>query len=353
MSNDYSQGHVEVAVGHTHFDHEDLDKLVDESMKEMTEKFWFKLYLVLLSVLSIGEAILVGFGGHGLYFKAQVIILAISTLIFFVGNFLITCHIVSKDLSFFQALNALLTPGETKFEIACFILGWTCIFEKRGIAALRIFRVVRVLWYLELDNDDESSEPGWFVIFRKGGELVIKYLERIGNELFSTSTRGGPVVLMIYFYTIYVFAVVYWNEIGAYNSSNTSWYNSNTNQNACDTLSHCYITLMRLSLYDGNGFDLMSNMVNSPWKGLAVLLVIYMCFSAVTLLNGLIGIFASSFTNDDNDDKDDQEQETDKDKNTHNKEKMNEQVETHDLTIKDVWNRLDRIENLLLSLTDQ
>jgi len=42
-----------------------------------------------------------------------------------------------------------------------------------------------------------------------------------------------------------------------------------------------------------------------------------------------------------------------KDKNEQDKEKIHDQVQTDDLTIKDVWNRLDRIENLLLSLKNQ
>jgi len=317
-----ANGDKEEQVDLKNMTNEELDEFIDDAMKELTEKLWFRVYLILMSSLSITEAVLVGYDSSGDYFKAQVIILAVSSGIFLVGNYGIIQYVVWKGLSLCKALNAFITPGETKLEIVCFIIGWACIFENRGLAAFRILRVVRVLWFLELEDEDdehEQEESKWYsrglLVVKKGGSLVIIYLERIGNELFSSNTRGGSVVLLIYFYTIYVFAVIYWNEVGTYNSSNTTWYNSNTNQEACNTLSNCYITLMRLSLYDGNGFDFISNMTNAPQKGLAALLILYMCFTAVTLLNGLIGIFSQAFTKDvDDDDDEDKEEEDEKKK---------------------------------------
>jgi len=330
---------------------EELDELVDDCMKELSETLWFKIYLFFMASLSIVEAILVGYGAYGSFYTAQVIIFVASTFIFLIGNYFITQAVVSKGLTYNKALNALITPGETKFEVVCFIIGWACLFTNRGLATLRIFRVVRVLWYLELHEADEDAK--YFVIFRKGGGLVIQYLERIGNELFSTHTRGGTVVLAIYFYTIYVFAVVYWNEIGIhnYNSTTTTWYNANTNQQACISLSTCYITLMRLSLYDGNGFDFVSNMCNSPWKGLAVLLIVFLCFTAIALLNGLIGIFGAAFTSDEDDEDDEDEDEEKEDKKGDDDEKKDDKEGGDDKepSINDVWNRLERIEMLLLA----
>jgi len=279
-------------------------------MKDLSSRKWFRVYLFFLWGLSFVEAVLVAFKPVGTLFTAQVVVLAASSLLFVFGNTYIVTFVIGKGLSLFEAILALITPGETKLEFACFIIGWACIFDHPGLASLRIFRVVRVLWYLELKQGQEGR---WFSAVQKGGGLVIKYLERIGGELFSTNTRGGTVVLSIYFYTVYVFAVVYWNEVGKYNASNTSWFNPNTNQYPCNTLNNCFITLMRLSLYDGNGFDFISNLSEShAYRALAALLILYMCFTAITLLNGLIGIFAAAFTADSGDD-DDDEKEKDKD----------------------------------------
>jgi hypothetical protein len=75
--------------------------------------------------------------------------------------------------------------------------------------------------------------------------------------------------------------------------------------------------MMRLSLYDGTGFDYLTAIIQAELPGLAVLLIAYMCFNAMILLNGLIGVFGSAFNvsqaeiegrgddDDDDDDKDD------------------------------------------------
>ena len=52
---------------------------------------------------------------------------------------------------------------------------------------------------------------------------------------------------------------------------------------------------MRLSLYDGNGLDLLQFSATENYTGVAVMLYLYMILSAIILLNALLGIFSSSF----------------------------------------------------------
>jgi len=262
---------------------EELDDIVDDAMVELSQQCLFKTYLFFMSALSIAEAIIVGFEPKGTLFKAQVTILALSTILFILANFYVISYVTTKSLTWGQSLRAFFTPGETKMEIVCFIIGWACIFDNPGLAALRVFRVVRVLWYLELRKITEEEKHSPVLLIRKGGLLVVNYLERIGKELFSTKTQGGSIVLLIYFYTIYVFSIIYWQNVGQYNSSNSPWYGMNTNQMACNTLNNCYNTIMRLSLYDGNGLDFLWNLTNSPYRALAALLIIFMCFTAIVL----------------------------------------------------------------------
>ena len=53
--------------------------------------------------------------------------------------------------------------------------------------------------------------------------LGVKYLEAIGCELFTAKSRGGIVVLAIFFYVTYVFGMVFWiDATGVYTPNDTS-----------------------------------------------------------------------------------------------------------------------------------
>jgi len=76
----------------------------------------------------------------------------------------------------------------------------------------------------------------------------------------------------------------------------------------CDSLQHCFLIMMRLTFWDGSGFDFLKSVMDYGDQGLVTLLILYMCISAMVLLNGLIGIFGDAFsgaTEDDDDDDDD------------------------------------------------
>jgi hypothetical protein len=53
---------------------------------------------------------------------------------------------------------------------------------------------------------------------------------------------------------------------------------------------------MRLTFYDGDGFDFFIAIWKNDHKFLFFITGVYLCSTAFGLLNGLVGIFASSFT---------------------------------------------------------
>jgi len=65
--------------------------------------------------------------------------------------------------------------------------------------------------------------------------------------------------------------------------------------NECDTLPHCFLIMLRLTFWDGSGFDFLKSLMDDGDNELVSLLFLYMCISAMVLLNGLIGIFGGAF----------------------------------------------------------
>ena len=90
------------------------------------------------------------------------------------------------------------------------------------------------------------------------------------------------MLIGIFFYSSYVLGACLWQETGQ-------------QLEACQTFPSCMFTLMRLTFYDGNGFDYLWE-VSKVWPLLFFLTVLYLCGTAFGVLNGLIGIFASTFT---------------------------------------------------------
>ena len=46
----------------------------------------------------------------------------------------------------------------------------------------------------------------------KAAQLCLFYMEQLGNEFLSKKSKGGAVVLAMFFYVTYIFAVVMKNE---------------------------------------------------------------------------------------------------------------------------------------------
>jgi len=188
--------------------------------------------------------------------------------------------------------------GEVFLELGFLIIGWCCLFVAPGLAAIRCFRVFRLMWYFELFpfTEPEDYDPSEHLFsFRKASQLCLLYMERLGTEIVTSKSRGATVVLAMFFYCTYVLAVVFWNEAG---------HLVTPEGETCVTLVACFITLMRLAFYDGTGFDYLTAVIDAGYGGYGALLIFYMIATAIILLNGLIGIFGDSFSADEEDDDD-------------------------------------------------
>ena len=117
-------------------------------------------------------------------------------------------------------------------------------------------------------------------------------MEQLFQEFVTQKSLGGSLLMAIFFFTTYVVAVVFWND-----QTNLDTPEGET----CSTLRNCYMTMLRLVVYDGTGFDYLNSLVNSPEQtgGYVLLLFIFMIFNGIVLINGLIGIFGSTFTTQD------------------------------------------------------
>eukprot|EP01032_Pedospumella_encystans_P019654 gene19654-22351_t len=225
-----------------------------------------------------------------------------STLIIPVSNFT-----PLKLFIFFTA------EGEYILEFCCLVGGWCTIFLWPGLAVLRCFRVFRLLWFYEVEVFKRSTEAGlsplFGVEFVKRGFKVLKFaiksLTALGNEMFrlTNATKGGLLLMLIFFYSAFVMGTTLWIETGG-------------DDPACDSFQMCTYTMMRLTFYDGTGFDFTYSLT-SKHRFLFFLCIVYMCLTSFGILNGLVGIFGTAFSaaSDDafNDSDDEEEIENDDD----------------------------------------
>jgi len=254
----------------------------DIALLWLAKHWWFKIFLVISISLSFVEPFLVAFP-DATYPVAQITVLAVSTLFFVIGY--IATMLAMPSGSFFQRLKDAFLP-EVWIEIVCFAIGWSLIWKDVGIASLRCFRVFRFVWYSEFYRAKKNTILYPLTFF---SHIVLQYLEKIGQELFTTASKGGVVVLGFFFYMAYIFGVAFWQRTINLNLI------SPENGNECDSLQHCFLIMMRLTFWDGSGFDFLKSIMDDGDKELVSLLILYMCISAMVLLNGLIGIFGGAF----------------------------------------------------------
>jgi hypothetical protein len=117
-------------------------------------------------------------------------------------------------------------------------------------------------------------------------KFASKCLSNMAQEMFflTDETRGGFILMVLLFYSAYVFGCALWVEGLTTPFPNTS----------CLTVGSCTYTLLRLTFYDGNGLDLLWSLTGDH-KFLFALVVVYLCCTAFGILNGLIGIFGNIF----------------------------------------------------------
>ena len=165
---------------------------------------------------------------------------------------------------------AVLQPA-VLFEGLCLSLGWAFIFSAPGLAALRCFRVFRLLWIFDLYFGSGSLNILFFGDFLgRNCELCLRYFKRLGAELASSESRGAIVILVVFFYVTYILAVVLWNEKPSFTYYDPVEHNNATADpyalsidSHCITLRACFVNLLRLSFYDGDGFDLLAAILYS------------------------------------------------------------------------------------------
>ncbi len=116
-------------------------------------------------------------------------------------------------------------------------------------------------------------------------KFAIKALTALIDEMFriGDKTRGGIILIMMFFYTAYILGIVLWIE-------------TNETNEACTGIGTCTFTLMRLTFYDGSGFD-FAFYLTEKHRILFCIVMFYMAITSFGLLNGLVGIFGNVFAN--------------------------------------------------------
>lgn len=279
-----------------------LDTPLDKARVAFSEHDYFLPFLLLTVLFTIVEPILVAFPIDRPYILLlQRIVLGVSTGLMVIGHVAQALFMedqfytsesgenVIKKIPFesklFQTVD-----GESGIEVGSIILGWVFISNGRyGLACLRCLRVFRLLWYFELiphEREDNYEPEEHMFSVSKSATLCILYLERLGLEFFSEKSRGGAVVLLIYFFTCFLFGVIFWHEAPGVSPAEGP---------LCAELVGCCLVMFRLSLYDGVGLDFLQAVIATGAAGLSVLLFLFLIFTAIILLNGLIGIFGNAF----------------------------------------------------------
>jgi hypothetical protein len=268
------------------------DSYSDIALLWLAKKLLFQIWLVLSILCSLTELVLVAFPDYYWSLYVQISILSLSSFLFFSGFIAVMITISPKDdeeISFFKRFKATLA-NEVWIEILTLSFGWGFIFVDIGIASIRILRIFRFFWYSKYYKAKHDSR---FFVFTYYCHLVLEYLESIAQEFFTTSSKGGTVILSFFFFLAYTTGVIFWIETRNLPLSSPEGGTSGT-LSQCDTLAHCFLIMLRITFWDGDGFDYLKSLMDYNLNGLVVLLIIYMCISAMVLLNGMIGIFSST-----------------------------------------------------------
>jgi hypothetical protein len=151
------------------------------------------------------------------------------------------------------------------------------------------------MYYIEEfqpDVDIKYPEDNFFSPLR-ACRLTLMYMEALAAEILSERSKGGIVVLLMFFFQCFITACICYYVLESRGLNLTS--QNNVDNGGCGSIRHCYITVMRLSVGDGNGFNLMEFAMNNNLYFLFWILIFHMVFTAIILLNGLIGIFGAAF----------------------------------------------------------
>jgi hypothetical protein len=271
------------------------DSVVVEARKRLSKTRFFKIFVLVSSLMALAEPFLVGYRPEGITYQLQITILTASSATFSIDIIMTAIFYQSPSAGSGEArltpLQIFLAIFETEviLDAVCIIFGWCTIFTYPGLAALRCFRLFRMLFYFELFRESRPSEGGSNKLFslQKASQLCLVYMKKIVQEVFTQESKGGVVIIAMWLYVSYLVAVVFWTQLHFLESSDDL---------NCSRLDTCFITMIRLSFYDGNGFDWLQALVTKGYGGYALICFLYMIASAIVLLNGLIGIFGGAFS---------------------------------------------------------
>lgn len=264
----------------------------------------------LVALLTLTEPVLCARQPVGIVFTLQVLVLICSTALYVIQLVGVATREWDKivlieamtslnsisiprqvmDISLLKLFIFFTAEGEYMMEFACLLGGWLTIFIWPGIAVLRCFRVFRLLWFYEVEIFKSTTEyymsPIVGKVFVNRGFKVLKFaiksLTALGNELFrlTNETRGALLLMIIFFYSAYVIGVALWIE-------------TDGDSNLCTSVGSCTYTLMRLTFFDGDGFD-FAYFLTADHRIMFCCVMAYMCLTSFGILNGLVGIFGTA-----------------------------------------------------------
>lgn len=266
--------------------------VADKACLALTNVTWFNVLLGLTIAALFTEMALVAFPLM-LTYIGQLVVLAFTTFSFFAIFAAVTYYIrkIDNTISFFGAIKQAICP-EMFFELFFIIIGWVGLGMHSGLAAFRIMRIIRYLWYTEYYVCTKDNNP----IFYYGlfySHLMLQYVDKIRIELFTLQTKGAMTLFALYFFIAYVFAVVFWHcTKDMYLPSPEGGTSGHVSQ--CNTLSHCYFLMVKMPFADGNAFDYWKSLLFENHMFLFFLLSVYYYLIALIILNGVLGIFAGS-----------------------------------------------------------
>lgn len=254
--------------------------------------------------------------------------------------------------------------GAFVLEAACLTLGWVTLYTWPGIATLRCFRAFRLLWFHELPHDVlgplKHGLGRLFCLF--GGidfvELVFKVmkyatvtLSHLGQEMLclTKKSRGGFILMFMLFYIAYVLGTTLWIET----------VKTDLGNDFCVDVLSCTYTMLRLTFFDGNGFDFAYSLVETKKHTILFMCcVLYLCITSFGIVNGLIGVFGDIFKDDS-----DRVFETQKELLKEAQDKENEHFQRYNNTaeslilvqvqLKKMDERMDKLEKLLETIANK
>ena len=222
----------------------------------------------------------------------------------------------------------------------------------------------RLLWFHELPKEVLTPLKSLLgkIFFLFGGldfaELIFKVmkyatvtLSHLGQEMLclTKKSRGGFILMFMLFYIAYVLGTTLWIE-----TEKTALGND-----FCVDILSCTYTMIRLTFFDGNGFDFAFSLIATKKHPIMFCVCIfYLCVTSFGIVNGLIGVFGDIFKDDS-----DRVFETNKEEEMQLQDRENEHFQRYNNTaeslillqveIKKLDKRMDEVQDLMKQLASK